>query len=213
MNTTTTFRNPQVPYLGSIHGSFRPQMTIRIKGVITDYSGRCVIDFKPDSSHHDHNLIFHISMRPNENAIVRNSYQHGCWGHEERGGHNQIRAYEMFDIAITAEHDHYRLTFNHQHFGVFRHRMPLHMVNFFRVSGAVTIHEISIENTSSMCPPSYPTVVNPFVPMPAPVVTHHVVHVAPPPPPPSRSLFGLNVVLGPNRHLGHRHHRHHHKHC
>lgn len=37
---TTTVCNPQIPFIGSFPGSFRPQMTIRIRGVIRDYSGR-----------------------------------------------------------------------------------------------------------------------------------------------------------------------------
>lgn len=173
-------------------------------------------------------VIFHISMRPSENAIVRNTFQNGYWGHEERDGHYHVRANERFDISITAEHSHYRLSLNHKHFASFNHRMPLQMVQFYQISGDVTIDEIRIDNgiVPSVIPQaqtvtSY-TTVTPSVPMPmpmpAPIVVTNIQARPSAPPPPYNPLYPMNLNVdlhydSRNQHHGHHGHpQHHHGH-
>lgn len=121
--------------------------------IIYDFFFRCVIDFKPDLTKEVHPAsIFHVSMRPSENVIVRNTSQSGQWGHEERDGHYHIKANEPFIISITAEHSHYRLSLNHKQFAIFKHRMPLQLAQFYQISGDVKIYEITIDHGISTSP-------------------------------------------------------------
>lgn len=155
-------------------------------------------------------------MRPNENAIVRNSFQHGAWGQEERDGHYQLRTHEMFEIAITAENNHYRVSLNNKHFANFRHRLPLHMVNFFRVSGPVTVEQIVIENNTMTIPLNQITTTQtvtpgmsmpmqmPMMQMPSQVFV--TTPSAPQPPYNPAYPMNLNVDLRYDIHSANRHH-------
>lgn len=89
--------------------------------------------------------MFHISIRPNDKVIVRNHYQFGSWGMEERYGPCQVKKNKPFEIVILAEHQHYKIAVNGHHLGVFRHRLPLHMVQFINVKGSVHIDHILLE--------------------------------------------------------------------
>lgn len=107
---------------------------------------RCQIDFKssPALSSYDE-IMFHISIRPRDGVIVRNHLQSGRWGMEERYGPCRVRKNETFEIVILAELQHYKLAINGHHLGVFRHRLPLHLVQFIHVSGDVTVEHILLE--------------------------------------------------------------------
>jgi hypothetical protein len=114
---------------------------------LTFIYSRCQIDFvqNPTTTSVDQNIIFHISVRPSENAIIRNHYEFGRWGHEERYGQFRIRKHEAFEIYVLAEHEYYKVAVNGHHIGVFRHRLPLNLVNFVRVSGEVQVDHILLE--------------------------------------------------------------------
>lgn len=87
-----------------------------------------------------------MSMRPDQDAIVRNTFQHGAWGQEEREGHYHMRANEVFDLSITAEQDFYQLRLYQQNFANYQHRIPLHMVQYYSISGDVAIEEIKLDS-------------------------------------------------------------------
>lgn len=107
---------------------------------------RCQIDFlQTPATSVDQNIIFHVSVRPSENAVVRNHYEHGRWGAEERYGQFVIRKHEDFEIYILADHEFYKIAVNGHHIGVFRHRLPLNLVNYIRVGGEVQVSHILLE--------------------------------------------------------------------
>lgn len=93
--------------------------------------------------------MFHVSIRPSDKVIVRNHYQNLKWASEERDG-PCVRANESFEIIITAEREFYKLTVDGQHLGTFRHRLPLHLVQFIKVSGKVLIDYVLIEQDMSL---------------------------------------------------------------
>lgn len=111
-------------------------------------------------------------MRPDQEAIVRNTYQHGAWGQEERDGNYHMKAYERFEITITAEQNHYRLSFNQQYFANYQHRIPLHMVQYYCISGDVTIEEIILD--SGVVPPPMMTSPQTQIQSPYPIATPSV---------------------------------------
>lgn len=51
----------------------------------------------------------HLSIRPEQNAIVRNHYQNGHWGSEERSGGCPIRDHEQFEILILAQNNCFKV--------------------------------------------------------------------------------------------------------
>lgn len=120
--------------------------------------------------------MLHISVRPQENAIVRNHFKSQAWGTEERHGGNPIQAHQSFEIAITAEHSVYRIAVNGLHFCTFSHRLPLNLARFVSISGTCTVSYITIDQTGPIATPAYPPV---HVHHP----TYHHPHHPPAPPP------------------------------
>lgn len=111
---------------------------------------RCIIDFlatpEIDSGR---DIVFHTSIRLNEKCLIRNSFISQRWGPEERYGQFGISYNKPFEIIFLAEFEHYKIAVNGTHIGVFRHRLPLHLVNFIRVSGEVKIDHILLEQDMS----------------------------------------------------------------
>lgn len=144
-------------------------------------------------------MSLHISIRPQENAIVRNHLQNQVWGTEERYGGNMIAANQSFEISIIADPSQYRILVNSQHFCTFAHRLPLNLVRFVSLSGTCTISYITIDQVGGATPafPPHHTIV---APNPGYPIHHHPHHppapppmppisMAPPPYPGSRSIF------------------------
>lgn len=119
-------------------------------------------------------IMLHISMRPNENVIVRNHYQNGKWASEERGG-SSVRAHETFEILILAEQDAYKIAMNGHHITQFQHRLPLHLVQFIYIHGDAVVEYVLYEHDTNAKPhhigvsqnatPSAPIMPMPYTPM------------------------------------------------
>lgn len=58
----------------------------------------------------------HLSVRPNEQAIVRNNMVHQGWGAEERHGGCPIGYGQPFEILILAESDQFKVWLRNFHF-------------------------------------------------------------------------------------------------
>jgi Galactoside-binding lectin len=108
--------------------------------------GRCSIDFiNTPALNANQDIIFHIGIRARDKIIVRNHFQSGSWGLEERYGPCRVKKHETFEMIILAELQHYKIAVNGHHLGVFRHRLPLNFVQFVNVSGDVAIDHILLE--------------------------------------------------------------------
>ncbi|CRK93063.1 CLUMA_CG006517, isoform A [Clunio marinus] len=143
---TIPIYNPIVPFLGAIPGGLRPGHIIKIKGRINGYDSRLMLDLiNTPAINVNQDIIFHISVRPQESAIIRNHFSYGSWGHEERDG-PFARAFETFEMTITVENDCYRLALNGIEIGAFLHRLPLQLSQFIHVHGDATIDHILLEN-------------------------------------------------------------------
>lgn len=57
----------------------------------------------------------HLSVRPNENAIVRNHYTRNDWGTEERDGGSPINYNAPFELLILAESDKFKVSGHFMH--------------------------------------------------------------------------------------------------
>ena len=104
-----------------------------------------IIGVIQDSPAVDNNekILLHISIRLNENVIVRNHFNKE-WGYEERHGDNPIEAKKTFEVLILAEPAFYKIAVNGKHFCTFNHRMPLEMGKFFVINGQCQIQQAQL---------------------------------------------------------------------
>ncbi|XP_055691378.1 galectin-4-like isoform X2 [Lutzomyia longipalpis] len=142
--------NPLSPFLGLIPGGFRVGQMIRIKGVINYYGHRFQINIQAGPALRPRDDVgLHLSVRPQEHAIVRNTLTNQIWGTEERHGGCPLNPGQHFDILLLAEHSCYKIAINGVHFCAFNHRMSLSRMQFISIEGDVTIHSIIQEGDTS----------------------------------------------------------------
>ncbi|XP_055705362.1 galectin-4-like isoform X2 [Phlebotomus papatasi] len=160
--------NPLSPFLGLIPGGFRVGQMIRIKGVLNYYGHRFQINIQSGPALRPRDDVgLHMSIRPQEHVIARNTMTNNTWGSEERHGGCPLNPGQTFDILILAEHSCYKVAINGIHFCAFNHRLSLARMQFISIDGEVTIHSITQEgDTSGGAPIAHP------MPVPA--------HTAPP---------------------------------
>uniref|UniRef100_A0A182VAF9 Galectin n=1 Tax=Anopheles merus TaxID=30066 RepID=A0A182VAF9_ANOME len=91
------------------------------------------------------NSALHISIRPREGLIVRNTYQFQSWGVEERFGGCPVQKRSYFDVSITVKPDSYGIAVNGCHFCDFNHRMPYASVRFIHTGPGAQIDAIITE--------------------------------------------------------------------
>lgn len=207
---TIPIHSPVIPFLGLIPGGLSAGRMLRIKGIINQHGERCQIHIQSGAALSPRDdVTLHISIRPNEYAVVRNTIQRQVVGPEERHGGCPVRYGEPFDMLILAEGGQYKIAFNGLHFCTFAHRMPLHNARYISISGGCVIYSIVFEhdqpgatpyqpNASTSYPHSIgfvpnapPTMAMPPPPPYTPLPTHpigggggHYKDLYPPPPPP-----------------------------
>lgn len=145
--------------------------------------------------------VLHLSIRPQENCVVRNHFKDQIWGQEERHGGFPINWHDSFEISITPEPTNFRIRLNGQHFCTFNYRLPITLARFISIDGGCSIQYINIDEPepsySSMSGstnyPPYP--VAPIAPMPIvpapgyPQFGHHHSNYPPPIPVRRKSKF------------------------
>lgn len=105
-----------------------------------------MINFQNSSaSQTQQDIPFHLSIRPSSNTIVRNHFQNGRWGPEEKYGGNQIRSDEVFEIIILTDTFGYKIAVNGRHFQNFKHRLSPNLAQFVHISGNCVIEHIILE--------------------------------------------------------------------
>lgn len=174
---------------------------------------RCQINLQngapisPESARSD--IALHISIRPSENAIIRNHLKSQVWGQEERS-HYLIQPNQSFEVMIDVDQSFYRIYVNGAFISNFHFRLPQHETKYIQVTGTVVIAYILLEHGGHGHQPINPHPINPPVVRPpirhypptAPPVRHYpptippVRHV-PPPPPPMTPHYPIHVVRPP----------------
>ncbi|XP_043272116.1 tectonin beta-propeller repeat-containing protein isoform X2 [Venturia canescens] len=89
-----------------------------------------------------HDIAMHFNPRLKENLIVRNTYQNGHWGDEERGGKSPIKAGSDFTLKIICEDNGYRIFINDNEFTFFSHRISPQSITHLRIKGLMTLHSV-----------------------------------------------------------------------
>ncbi|XP_058832804.1 uncharacterized protein LOC131690797 isoform X2 [Topomyia yanbarensis] len=206
--------SPTIPFLGLVPGGLRPGSMIRIKGVINNHGERCQINIQTGAALNPRdNVTLHLSIRPNEYAIVRNTLQNQVWGTEERHGGCPIHYGQQFDVLVLIEVNMYKIAINGNHFCTFNHRLPVHLAKYVSISGGCVIHSITCEMDTAGPAPPYPGTVPvgpnppPYTPPMAPYPVHGgnigFVPIPPPmPPPPPYTPSPSYPVGGPGHYKG-----------
>lgn len=135
-----------LPYAGYIPGGLTQGVAIRICGTVSKVAReRFVIELQAGPTR-DTGLHLHISIRFQENAIVRNSMKKvDEWDRVERYGGFPLVPGQSVRILILAEADHFRMIVNDEHLCDFAHRLPLNTLKFIRVLGDWSVASITRE--------------------------------------------------------------------
>uniref|UniRef100_A0A182QF98 Galectin n=1 Tax=Anopheles farauti TaxID=69004 RepID=A0A182QF98_9DIPT len=135
------FFNPELPCLGAILGGLQPGKKLIIQGTLTDDRFNINLQFGPEVEPRDDTAL-HLSIRPRDGRIVRNTYVGHCWQDEERSGGCPIGVGDSFTLEIRVKDTHFSIRINDEKICNFSHRMPAEMVNFIHLSAGATIDAV-----------------------------------------------------------------------
>lgn len=98
-------------------------------------------------------INLHLSIRPEQNVIVRNHLKNQYWGVEERTGGCPIVRGQYLEMLILAQSNCFKVAINGKHFCEFNHRLPLNAAQFIHIAGEMTVESITLDGD---IPPSAP---------------------------------------------------------
>ncbi|XP_041772311.1 galectin-7-like [Anopheles merus] len=133
--------NPEMPCLGAILGGLQPGKKIIVQGTLTADRFNINLQYGPEVDPRDDTAL-HLSIRPGDRRIVRNTYVDQCWQDEERSGGCPISVGEPFTLEISVKDTHYSIRFNDEKYCTFSHRMPFEMVNFIHLGAGASIDSV-----------------------------------------------------------------------
>lgn len=136
---------------------------VRVKGFMPAHD-RFVVEFL-NGPLFEYDKPLHMSIRPDENVIVRNYYKDNKYSDEARGGGCPIKYNSPFEILILVQEDKFKVWRNHlnsdqgccemfflpqiaingQHFTDWIHKLPLSKAKFLQIRGNVKIATITFE--------------------------------------------------------------------
>jgi len=95
-----------------------------------------------------HDIALHFNPRLKESIIVRNTYENGQWGDEERNGDNPLKAGCDFTLYIVCEERGYRIHINDSEYTFYSHRISPTSITHLRIKGLLTLCNITYKSTS-----------------------------------------------------------------
>ncbi|XP_065073560.1 galectin-4-like [Ochlerotatus camptorhynchus] len=138
--------NPATPFLGEIPGGLTIGKCICIRGqVIGDGMFTRLLQSGAAVNPRDDTPL-HISIRPGDKIIVRNSFVGGAWQKEERDGKCSVgTSGESFELQIKVKESYYTLKVDGKKFCKFKHRLPIDQTRFIHVCEGGVIESITEE--------------------------------------------------------------------
>lgn len=92
-------------------------------------------------------IPLHISVRPDEKCIIRNSRTaKSLFGEEERCGGMPLTMGKDFKVTIEADECGFHLWIDGQQFAVMKHRMEMQKIECLCINGKVEITSIRMRN-------------------------------------------------------------------
>ncbi|CAN8178230.1 unnamed protein product [Coccothraustes coccothraustes] len=116
--------HPPVPFIATIPGGLVPKKTIIIKGFVPHHANRFHINLRAGPGG---DVVLHLNPRMDEgDAVVRNSFLGGCWGHEERDVSccSPFLRGRYFDLSIRCGNHRFKVFAEGQPLFHFHHRVP-----------------------------------------------------------------------------------------
>lgn len=108
------------------------------------------ISLKHKSVMESHDVALHFNPRLKENTIVRNTYQNGQWGDEERNGGSPLKPGSDFTLEILCEARGYRILIDDKEFTFYSHRILPQSITHLRIKGLMTLCSV-LYKSSSVC--------------------------------------------------------------
>ncbi|XP_038583571.1 galectin-8 isoform X2 [Micropterus salmoides] len=155
-NPRQTFRNPMVPFAGTILGGLLPGEMVLFQGSVPSNADRFQIDFTCGSSMKPRaDVAFHFNPRFQKSpCIVCNSLQGERWGREEILYEMPFAAGATFEIIVLVLKDKFKVAVNGGHVLEYKHRVDLDRVDTLYISGKVNVEAIGILPSSSSDSPA-----------------------------------------------------------
>lgn len=168
--------------------AFERQLRVIIRGKKNNYSTikwlrlfftfRCHINIQSGAALRPRDdTVLHLSIRPQENSVIRNHFDNQVWGSEERHGGMPIKWEDSFELTIGAEPSLFRIAIDGKHFCTFNYRLPISMAQFVSIDGGCTIQYINLDEPNLPYPNAPPVAPYHVAPTAVPPPTHH--HVPP----------------------------------
>lgn len=95
-----------------------------------------------------HDVALHFNPRLKENIIVRNTYQNGQWGDEERNGGSPLKPGSDFTLEIVCEQRGYKIYIDDTEFTCYSHRILPQSITHLRIKGLMTLCSIFYKSIS-----------------------------------------------------------------
>lgn len=90
---------------------------------------------------------------------MRNTQTNQVWGSEERYGGFPIHGVQSFEVTVTAEPNHFRITINGHPFCTFSYRISVHLAEFVSFDGQAAVESVTMEpsfGSNPVYPPVHP---------------------------------------------------------
>ncbi|XP_031639955.1 galectin-7-like [Contarinia nasturtii] len=138
-------KNPERP-LYLIPGKLSVGSKIEIFGqMLRPYINNFEISLSDSSNRNEHDIIFHMSVRINENVIVRNLLKNRLWGAEESNDGIPFQSGDEFKMVILIKRDTFEVDINDSQFCDFVHRLPLESAKYLHIEGDAKIYSVEIQ--------------------------------------------------------------------
>lgn len=136
-------------------------------------------------------INLHLSIRLNDNVIVRNHMKNQYWGTEERIGGCPIVRGQFVEMLILAQSHSFKVAINGKHFCEFNHRLPLNLARFIYIDGEMTIESITMGGDVLPSAPSAP-----IMPLPMPTYQRKWMKwiILSPSSPSSSAIGGIQII-------------------
>ncbi|KAI2666944.1 Galectin-4 [Labeo rohita] len=129
------FQHAKVPYKSVIHGGLHAGKVIIVQGFIPSQPYRIVISLR-----HKHGIAFDYSPRFDQNVVVRNTYEDGIWGTEERSEPMPFKKGEPMLVTIFCGQHEYEVFVNGEKAHTYNHRFTkLEEIDVLDIRGDVQL--------------------------------------------------------------------------